>query len=360
MQRWTGVSIGGSSSSGLRWAALSAIALLIGCAAPPQNKGVSISISPTTASVAPGATKQFTATVKGSSNTSATWSVQEGATGGTITAAGLYTAPASAGSFHVVATSAADTSKTASATVTVTGSASGVTVTIDPPSPTVPASGTQQFTATVTGSSNTAVTWSVGESSSGETVNDGLYVAPALAGTYHVTATSVAEPTASATATVTVNVTLTVTPPTPTVAPGRQQPFMVAVLGTTSTDVTWSVQEGAAGGSFADPSSGLYRAGLSAGTFHVIATLNSDTSKTGTATVTVNAPSATGTVTYAGSATGPIYVEVTVPESGNVFGTSIAAPGTYTIDGAPLRSNTSVTLTSYMDTLGTGVFNRRG
>ena len=49
------------------------------------------------------------------------WSVQEGTTGGTITNAGLYTAPDTTGTFHVVATNAADTSQSSVATVTVSG-----------------------------------------------------------------------------------------------------------------------------------------------------------------------------------------------------------------------------------------------
>ena len=48
-----------------------------------------------------------------------TWSVLEGATGGTITAAGFYTAPDHLGTYHVVASSTTDRSKTVTATVQV-------------------------------------------------------------------------------------------------------------------------------------------------------------------------------------------------------------------------------------------------
>ena len=48
-----------------------------------------------------------------------TWSVQEGAPGGSVTAAGVYTAPGTAGTYHLVATSQADATKSATATVTV-------------------------------------------------------------------------------------------------------------------------------------------------------------------------------------------------------------------------------------------------
>ena len=63
--------------------------------------------------------------------------------------------------------------------------------------------GTQQFTATVTGTSNTAVTWSA---TGGTVSTGGLYTAPGSAGTYTVTATSTANTSASASATVTVSV----------------------------------------------------------------------------------------------------------------------------------------------------------
>ena len=42
-----------------------------------------------------------------------TWSVQEGAAGGSVDASGRYTAPGTPGTFHVVATSVADASKSA-------------------------------------------------------------------------------------------------------------------------------------------------------------------------------------------------------------------------------------------------------
>jgi len=57
--------------------------------------------------------------VTGAVNTAVTWRVQE-AGGGSVTNAGLYTAPAVAGTFHVLATSQADPTKTGTATVTVT------------------------------------------------------------------------------------------------------------------------------------------------------------------------------------------------------------------------------------------------
>jgi len=75
-------------------------------------------VSPAVAHVSPGGTAQFTAKLGGSTEAPVTWSVKEGASGGSISASGLYTAPASPGSFHVVATSQADERVTGSALVT--------------------------------------------------------------------------------------------------------------------------------------------------------------------------------------------------------------------------------------------------
>jgi hypothetical protein len=60
--------------------------------------------------------------VANTTNTGVTWSVQEGAAAGTLTASGVFT-PAKAGTFHIIATSQTDASKTATATVTVTAPA---------------------------------------------------------------------------------------------------------------------------------------------------------------------------------------------------------------------------------------------
>lgn len=171
---------------------------------PPPAPAVAITIAPTTATVRANATQTFTATVTNSTNTGVTWSVQEGATGGTVTSAGLYTAPATAGTYHVVATSLADTSKTATATVTVTPL---VGISITPTAVNVATGANQTFTATVTNSTNTAVTWSVQEGATGGTVTSaGVYTAPVTVGTYHVVATSVADTTKTATAAVTVTI----------------------------------------------------------------------------------------------------------------------------------------------------------
>ncbi|HVB88209.1 MAG TPA: hypothetical protein VNK23_16225, partial [Candidatus Dormibacteraeota bacterium] len=99
----------------------------------PQGP-VSVAIAPTYAfvprSTGTPSTQQFTATVTNNSNTNVTWSVQSGVAGqgcagaacGAVSATGLYTAPTAAPSpnaISVVATSAADPTKSAMAAVVI-------------------------------------------------------------------------------------------------------------------------------------------------------------------------------------------------------------------------------------------------
>jgi hypothetical protein len=95
---------------------------------PTTDPTVAVAISPTSSSVQTNQTKQFSATVTGTTNTAATWYVAGVAGGnstvGTISSTGLYTAPATVPSTNpvtVMARSSYDTTKSASASVTLTG-----------------------------------------------------------------------------------------------------------------------------------------------------------------------------------------------------------------------------------------------
>ncbi len=89
------------------------------------NSVLAVTVSPTSASLALGATQQFSSTVTSSSNTAVTWSVNGvpggNSTVGTISNSGLYAAPSviSPGSVSVTAASQADSTKQASASVAV-------------------------------------------------------------------------------------------------------------------------------------------------------------------------------------------------------------------------------------------------
>jgi hypothetical protein len=88
---------------------------------------LSVTVFPATASLQSGESQSFAATVRGSSNTKVTWSVDGirggDASRGIIDANGLYTAPAQTGGHTIVATSLASSSKSGSAAVDVSAPA---------------------------------------------------------------------------------------------------------------------------------------------------------------------------------------------------------------------------------------------
>ena len=185
---------------------------------------VTVTIAPSAATVVVSQNQPFAATVSGTTNTAVTWSVNGGAANGSITSAGVYTAPATVptpAAVTVTATSQADATKSGSATVTVAATASAVQVTVQPPTASVSNFRTQQFNANVTGNANTAVTWQVngtagGSQKLGFISSNGLYVAPSAVPTKSdgkgntttttvtVTAVSQADTSASGHSTVTI------------------------------------------------------------------------------------------------------------------------------------------------------------
>jgi len=107
---------------------------------------VAVTISPTTTTVYSGMTQQFTAAVSGTSNSAVKWST----TAGTITSSGVYTAPAvtATKTAYVTATSVADSTKKATATVTVNPAPSVLSrIVVSPTSASIYLGSTQPFSA---------------------------------------------------------------------------------------------------------------------------------------------------------------------------------------------------------------------
>jgi hypothetical protein len=80
----------------------------------------------------------------------------------------------------------------------------GVSISVAPDAVSLPVNGTQQFTATVTGASNTSVSWAATCGNISDNGNPVTYTAPGTAGSCTVTVTSMADPSKRATASVTV------------------------------------------------------------------------------------------------------------------------------------------------------------
>jgi trimeric autotransporter adhesin len=279
---------------------------------PPPS--VSVSVSPLSATLTASQSKLFTAAVTGNANTGVAWSMTPAI--GSLSN-GLYTAPTvinSAQSVTITATSVVDTSKSASATVQLVPPGS-VIVSVNPPSATLAASQTSQFSATVTGNANTAVTWSM-TPSIGSLVN-GLYTAPAVINSsllITVTATSVADATKFASASVTLTppagggVSVGVSPPSAALSALKTAQFTALVTGSANTSVTWSMTP-----SVGTLSNGLYTAPpVVNATQSVTITAKSvaDPSKTATAIVQLmpTAPPAAGAVIITEPTTQPTFV----------------------------------------------------
>ncbi len=202
-----------------------------GIAVTVITQAVTVAVAPVSAAVAVGTTRAFTSSVTGSTNAAVTWSVNGiaggSATLGTITAGGVYTAPATlpvTSTLTVRATSVASPTAFAQATVTLTPPP--LTVVVSPATATVQVGRTQTFAATVTGTANTAVIWSVngvdgGSGTVGTISAAGTYTAPAavpVPATVTIRAAAVANPAATAQAVVTLS---SAPPPTVSLAAAR-------------------------------------------------------------------------------------------------------------------------------------------
>ena len=263
-----------------------------------------ITVTPTPATLAIGATQQYTAVGKDASgNTvaiSPTWSVCCG--NGSISGAGLFTAGTTPGTFTnmVIATSGGISGK---ATVTVVaGPLATITVTPNPSLLVVGA--TQQFTAAGKDAIGNPVaitpTWSVVAGGGAVNATTGVFTAGTVSGTFPNTVQA-SSGSIKGTATVIVNAgplaNITVTPNPTTLSVGLSRLFTAAGSDANGNAVaigtpTWSVEAG--GGAI--NSSGLFTAGGTPGTF------------TNTVMATVGALSGTATVNVTSGALATITV----------------------------------------------------
>ena len=348
-----------------------------GAAAPgattqAPTPAVGVNLSPASTTLQTGATTVFTATVSGATPPSVVWTVN-GVTGGnstvgTITGTGAtatYTAPAAPGAYTVAASSATVPGKSASATVQVVAPGA-VSVSLAPGSASLNTGGTAAFTATVSGSANTAVTWTVdgvagGSSTVGTVSGTGAsvtYTAPASAGSHTLVATSAADSTQSASAAISVlasAVTVSTSPASATLNPGGTVTISATVGGTSSTAVTWTVDGVAGGSSTVGTIAGsgatvTYTAPGTAGSHTVTATSAANGASSASTVVSVQAPSGstvvalTNSTTYAGI-NGTVNGGGTVLMTATVTGLANTTV-TWTVDGVAKGNSTVGTVNS--------------
>ncbi len=311
-------------------------------------------LAPASITLAPGGTGQFAVSGTWSDGSTTVPAVTYSATGGTITAGGVYTAGATPGAYRVIATQQGGTNADTSA---VTVSVLPPTLTqlvLTPASITLAPGGTSQFAVSGTWSDGSTTVPAVTYSATGGTITaGGVYTAGASPGAYRVIATQQGGTNADTSA-VTVSVSpptltqLVLTPAVITLAPGGTSQFAVSGTWSDGSTTVPAVTYSATGGTIA--AGGLYTAATAPGTFRVIATQQGGTkADTSAVTVSVLPPTLTqlvlapASITLAPGGTSQFAVSgtwsdgsTTVPAvTYSATGGTIAAGGLYTAATAP-------------------------
>lgn len=209
-----------------------------------------------------------------------------------------------------------------------------VGITISPTSVTLPVAASQQFSAVVSNTTNTTVTWQVNGTTGGSATygiisTAGVYTAPTTlpTGTVTVTAISSADTSKTATATVTITSanTLVISPAQVTVPAGAQQTF-TSSLGNAAVATSWSVSCGdaTAGACGTIDGTGVYTAPLSPPAGQTVTVFAKSSNNIATAA------NANVIITYGtGTLSGPYSFELTGVRAGQSF----SSVGSVTFDG---------------------------
>lgn len=160
--------------------------------------GISVSLSPSSATIRPSTSLSLMASVAGTSSAAVNWA-HNGGNLMVLGNIGTFTAPNTEGTYSVTAASAVDSTRSATTQIVVSWSApvNNITVTISPSDVELSPGQFVDLTATVTGASNTAVTWSASGGTLVPSGNTARFTAPITEGTYTVQAISVADTTKS-------------------------------------------------------------------------------------------------------------------------------------------------------------------
>lgn len=241
-------SVGSITSTGVVTAPLTVLASSIKVTAtsvtdPTKSGSVIISLSPLSAVTGISVTCRVTSLQNGASTTcsptvtttgtisqAVTWKVSSGS----ITTAGVLTAPAIGNSVTVTVTSVADPTKSASAVITLTPPPTITAVLVTCQATSVASGGTTSCASSVTGTGSytSAVTWSA---TAGSITSAGVLTAPTTGTSVTVTATSTEDPTKSGKATITLN-------------PVLQMSGLAASVTSTTATISWKVNMPASDG----------------------------------------------------------------------------------------------------------------
>jgi hypothetical protein len=209
----------------------------------PPSGSIAVKVTPASATVILGNPQMFTATVTNASDTTVVWSVN-GVTGGnaatgTISTAGVYTAPAelpASPAVQIAATSAADATKSGTSQVAI---ASDLQIALSATAALVELGAKQAFRALITssGNPNGGVTWTLSGAACfagcGAVDANGNFTAPQIlpaTATATLTAQSVADPSKRASAALTIISNFTLLLSAPAVVPVGTSAAIMATL----------------------------------------------------------------------------------------------------------------------------------
>ncbi|HKV39144.1 MAG TPA: DUF1800 family protein [Blastocatellia bacterium] len=349
--------------------------------------GVTMTMSPTSATIVVGGSQVLTAQISGSPATAVTWTVN-GVLGGNdavgrINSSGKYVAPSQlvpGGTVTVKAVSAANPSVSATCAITIRNPIPALN-SVTPGQVTM-----GSFVLTLTGKSfikGAQVRWN-GSALATTFVSSTKLTASGSAGAAGPASITVANPgpaavSSASTVTVTAPITVAVTPQGVDVPPSGQQQFQAMVTGSDNHSVTWNVN-GKGSGSTTDgtiTAGGLYTApsvAPSSGRVIIVAVSNADGVSHGTAAAIIVASAISVAVTptsaslspsgqqqfqavVTGSANQTVTWKVNGVAGGDASDGTITSGGLYTAPSVPPSSGTiTITAVSAADgvTQGTG------
>ena len=313
-----------------------------------------ISIAPATASVVLGASKTFSA-----GGQTVTWS----ATAGSITLAGVYTAPSTMpSSSSVTITATGSAGQTGTATVTLTQPENPVTPpTFSPPAGTYISAQTVTLSSTTAGASIRYTTNGAAPSETAGTLYSAAFAVGATETVKAIAYKTGMTDSAVASALYTINlppVSISVSPATASLDSTQTKNITATVTNSTNLGVSWTLT-GAGALSATTSTSGnpiIYTAPATIATtttVTVTATSSADGTKTATSTITLNPPVVTGgpitvspsTVSVALNGTQTFIASVTSSVTWTASAGSITTAGVFTAPSTMTPSGT-VTITA--------------
>lgn len=280
---------------------------------PPPPSVTSVTVSPVTTSTMQGGNRQLFAAVNavGEAPTSVTWSSSDTANKVAVNAAGLVTVArdATPGNYIITATSTFDRTKTATSTVTVTYAPAVQSITVNPSTDSLMQGESTQLTSTVVavGGAPDTVNWYSHDLSNKVTVDSTGKVSvasDATPGDYTITASSTYDTGKRESAVITVTYapavnSVSVSPDTDSLMQGESRQLVATVnaVGGAPTTVTWVSSDTDNKVEVSDTGFVTVAADAVPGNYTITATSTVDSSKVGTANITVTyAPAVNGVI----------------------------------------------------------------